>query len=1512
MKKIKLSLISLLLILSLIVPALVACDGNEVVTTEPKETEETTETISSEIATTDESEVSSTVETDSEETTDKAEESDTEVTVMAPPLEDEDADLIVLANKLTNGVNALYGSGERNNLLITNQNMTLDYTMGIFDDKMVASIKNKNGKSYIENTMDVYVKMKGNDTPYFASGCDSPALMNTYRYGLYYYEILVDSQHFVDKINVEKELDLGLTLPDVKTGISQPVYEDGVLKTSVISRHDPYMYFKASLTPFAAADYNYIAITMKVDSKDTSTFIGSTLWVIAGDSTSFNESQNTGFRIQTDGEWHTYYIRIDGVKNYTGNVSGIRIEMDGLVGDTYEIKDIKALKGNTDGAPELGLNRIFNTFSDKLIQTIQITAKKDTSDIEEIGMITKIDADTVAKLIVKDANGHHDTLDGVDWNTAEYVGFDVKNVGIFGYILVADETSGKLAVTLEDGSYIITQSRAPKGNTLLKPTDETLNTGDFYMGQRIYTDATHDFDAFLKEAHIERNPLPAESFIIDYENSTKGAYVGYNALRGTYEFTLLSGGFGSSYYEKQNMHYGVRFTVKGDEYDRNIYMQSTLEDGQLECAAVLDKDNDLLPVPVEVCKNFADGDHTIHWHIDNTYSETYMPIPVSANSERTLNFLHLYQNWGRFPLKQISSIQFHCPYYHLSTGVTETNCIVNWYTTKSARSIYSVLPDHRAMSAPLWSREPQHTSGGSHGFLEYTDAEGNYVATENTSQTITSYGPTYAEIVFDYISDDGKIKATYTHMEMPQTDENRTYYTMTYEVLEDVSFNNFAEDFTFYSMRSNSASTKYQRIGYLTEANKPAERPVNTRDEARKYILGDECPYFTLFRDDDNNDYVNISFLVYNSEFVIGGEKLDPAFVIFDQNGAVRLSLDLKSVTLKKGDKFSINAIIMPWGSQETKYIADDEFEAEDFHPDQNVIDVRDNSLLNPLRATADNDCTVVESVFLPTVRSANGRSAEFTIAGGANNCTVKIEGFTSLTTPVVYEKNDDGEWVRYNLSSSYYPDSSDMTHDYDGYMVHYEKDGFLSYSFVVKMNKLGQPRSFKIVVDEAAWDPEVKPEKTEDEGVVKAELVEGYNRFIDADSLIVSAESGRLGKYELKKEGDKSFVRFYASKTNGDTQFYPYSAVNETDPLPTGQFFVFKYRLDADDTYNNWITIFSNTKKMQASTSTTVSGDGLIADGNWHVIVINYAATLPSGFTPDKDGGYYAKHVRFDVFGTTFENTKYIDIEYMAWDDSFEEILTANSDMESIIYFDDVYYNIPTDGGEMPIKIIIDDDTNTYDTPFKLYYSPRMLAHRMLNGGAGIDDRLIELVETPTEAYASLYGNTLDENVIESYLRFYVDKDATQETGQYFVIKYKTTLDSYFEFYASTETENPNGNELVIMDAKKELCVSDGEWHIAIIDLSKTTNKNGIEGRGFNVAEDGKYYAKVLRFDFFNSRGAQATGEAVTLGFMAITNDLASAITFDNSVPYVSFYDGTSTTQYDTTTGEVYAKLSE
>ena len=903
---------------------------------------------------------------------------------------------------------------------------------------------------------------------------------------------------------------------------------------------------------------------------------------------------------------------------------------------------------------------------------------------------------------------------------------------------------------------------------------------------------------------------------------------------------------------------------------------------EIEFSAVLDENYQLLPIPVEVCKNFSDGDRSIHWIKDETYSNTYLPIFAEKNAKLTFKLLHLYQNWGRFPLKQISSIQFHCPYYHLSTGVIETNCIVTWYTTKSERNIYSVLPDHRAMSAPFWLREPQHTSGGKHGFLEYTDADGKYNATENVKNTITSTGPTYAEIIMDYISDDGKIKASYTHMEMPQTDENRTYYTMEYEILEDLTISCFRDDFFFYSLASQ-ANVTYKNLGYLGENNRPTNRPLNRKDKAKTYILGDNCPYFSLYQDDNckNSDgYVNVSFLIYNSEFIIGGEKVTPSFIITDLNNKVSLSLDLDEVNLKAGDRFTINAIIMPWGSQASDYSL----------ADKNVTDVRNNSLLNPLKAEADSDCKVVDSVFLPILRSENGKSAEFTISGGANNCTVKIEGFEKITVPTVYEKID-GNWVRYNISSHYYPDGSGNSNTYDGYGIHYENDGFISYSFVVDMGEQGAERSFKIVVDEDEFVAEVEPPKEEETEIEPIGIIEGYNRYYDAKGIEEKALSGRgLGKKVVSADG--TYISIYGDGVSNDPQFYIHSMINETDPLPTGRYFVFKYRMPSTNKAGDYFAIFTSTESPSASGSSSISFVNFEKDDQWHVVVIDCAAKLINTYLPSANGGYYAQHVRFDIFNRVTDTNDRVDFEYIGFEDDFYSFLNANKDVESVTFYNGTYHTIPTDGGKLPVTFT--DDTSENTTSLNQYFSAKKLAFNANTKGSNIGG----LSLTDSESYATF---TSKPNAHDSYFAVFSNSaDNPAVTGQYMILKYKTTDTdkNYFEIWTSTVNTKTTEGDNFYLTADKGLYFADDEWHIIIVDLA-SIKRETVMAEG-----DGKFALKYLRFDVFNT--IYETDEyKVDIAYIGLCEDLNTAVTFDNSVETAVVWDGTDKTVYLTANGE-------
>ena len=415
--------------------------------------------------------------------------------------------------------------------------------------------------------------------------------------------------------------------------------------------------------------------------------------------------------------------------------------------------------------------------------------------------------------------------------------------------------------------------------------------------------------------------------------------------------------------------------------------------------------------------------------------------------------------WGKYPLKQISSIQFFAPYYHLSTGVTETNCIK--YRESGGTTL---LPDHRSMSAPLWEHQPQHTSGGHHYFMTYTADDGITLSATNYANYVGAYGPTYADVEMRYLTADGKVRLTLSHLEMPQTDENRAYYKIVHEFLEDVSFNDFKSDFSIYEVTDNDPTGEYQKVGYLNENNECVIVDANIEGPRKTYTLGDRYPYFDYFdmkgcrgAGGPGGTYSNLSFLIRDAEIILDGEKIDTAFIIREGNLHMALSLDLGKVTFKKGDKISLNAIILPWGSEVSDY------SGKDFAPDHNVREVRQNSLIDPFTVTAGADTEVIEDVFMPLVASKTGKNACFTLSGGENNVAVRAFGFDSLARPTVYEIIDD-KHVRYELSSENTPDQNGTSHTYDGYNVFYDGNGKYSYSFIVTMEN-GKERTFKIEV---------------------------------------------------------------------------------------------------------------------------------------------------------------------------------------------------------------------------------------------------------------------------------------------------------------------------------------------------------------------------------------------------------------------------------------------------------------
>ena len=925
--------------------------------------------------------------------------------------------------------------------------------------------------------------------------------------------------------------------------------------------------------------------------------------------------------------------------------------------------------------PSLRLARVFHTYSDKLHTVAQIAATEETQGIASIGFELQIPTKNVAKLIVADANGTHGTIDGVDWSTATYVAFDIKNAGILGYILPVGY-SDKLTVAIDGKNYVITQERSPENNTILPGEGDPENSegmigngNDFYIGQRIYTDTSHDFDAFLTEAYIERNPLTQKNIKVSTAYSSYGEFDGYDALRGSYMFSIDSPHDGNNQYGVcQNRHFYLNFTLKSDSYKRVIYTATASTSGSLECAALLDDNLMMIPVPIENGKNFiGDGDDNLFSLLDTGYGESILPVIAQPDRIQEYTLVNIYQNWGNFPLKQLSFIQFHSPYYHLSTGLTETNCLVPWKFTISAE-IKNMLPDHRGMSAPMWPGTYQHTQSGTHAFLSYSDASNKAQQSNLYDQKIHSYGPTYADVEMNHISTDGKIRITYHHIEMPQLDENRGYYTIEYEFLEDVEIKNFKQNATIYGMGSLEWPTLYEMFSYLDENNEPQIRNFKDVNNGSIIVLGDKSPYLTLMKLNSIN-YGNTSIVVKDYEVVIGGKAADVRLACrtsHNGNGAA-LTLDLGNVIFKKGDSIKINAILTPWGSEETDY------SGELYPADQNVRDLRENSCLNPITATAGDGTEVVEHPFIPMLKALDGENAEFTISGGKENTisiphrnkgynvAIRVYGFDRLSVPIVYELVD-GEWIPYELSSANNRDSAEYGAYYDGYCVYYDEDGTYSYSFVINMDE-AKPRTFKIGLDEdfekfgrIEGNPELLEKKSP------------FKHYLNSGDFAASLYKGWFGRVTLGTDEGVNFVSLYPHPSYAESQME--RAFQNNDGVETGQYVIIKYRFPLTNPaeITSPLEFFTSTVNERAADPDSFAFyDEIVRDGQWHVIVVDVTKFGKSSIVAEEDGTYKLKHVRLDPINGTNTMDYHIDIAYFGIHNNLDEIIEFNADEDEI-----------------------------------------------------------------------------------------------------------------------------------------------------------------------------------------------------------------------------------------------------
>lgn len=682
------------------------------------------------------------------------------------------------------------------------------------------------------------------------------------------------------------------------------------------------------------------------------------------------------------------------------------------------------------GSAKCGFEQILNVFGDKVYNKLRLISDEKTSDYKSFGYRYTFPVSSVSGIQYETDSGKGTDIASFDGTTCKYIALDITDAGIFGIIIPAD-TPSCVTLVQEGDNYILTNYVEISGN--LK------KGGSLIFGHRIFVSDGHDFSEIEKEAYIERNPL--ELTVEKLDNGTSSKFKSYDGLTGVYTVSVTGSDFNEAYKKGNSLkNYGGIITAQGDGYDRNIYILTTTTAGCLEGAAVLDENSILVPIAPQVCKNFAGEKEEPYYDPQDTgWGNTYYPVVVKANSTLKHTVLNLYQMWGQNKLKQVSSISYVMPYYHISTGVTETNCIAPYFIF--GRDGWT-LPDFRGLSGKMWSDQPQYNSVGKLKWLSIDDYS------EYTSTEILSSGNVYADVVTNYKI--GNMVYSLRHTELPSGDENRTFYELDVEFTDDMTIEDVRDNFTLFDF--DGRYCQFKTVSFKNEDGniQSVEVDLSAPSDPVLYKLSKGSSFLTLYNGKDDGShstyFYNFGLAIADSYATVGGQEFDGnfAFRLSVKGGSrilnfAELTMDLGTTEFKKGDKIHLSLILTPYGTpNQTNF--------------DNFSNVLEDSIEHPFRVSAITTGTETKSP-VPHLGEVDcdGNKAEFTVTGGRDVNVIKVNNVTKLARPIV-EELVDGNWVRYEYNYS----------EYDGYEVLYNKEGTYSYAVAIFMEDYNTSRTFR------------------------------------------------------------------------------------------------------------------------------------------------------------------------------------------------------------------------------------------------------------------------------------------------------------------------------------------------------------------------------------------------------------------------------------------------------------------
>ena len=335
----------------------------------------------------------------------------------------------------------------------------------------------------------------------------------------------------------------------------------------------------------------------------------------------------------------------------------------------------------------------------------------------------------------------------------------------------------------------------------------------------------------------------------------------------------------------------------------------------------------------------------------------------------------------------------------------------------------------------------------------------------------------------------------------------------------------------------------------------------------------------------------------------------------------------------------------------------------------------------------------------------------------------------------------------------------------------------------------------------------------------------------------------------------DRTYVRFSRAGASSDGNVQLFEGNTEV----TGKYFIIKYRTDHVTKFQLW----ANTTDNGHSGGRANYEQAAIADGEWHMLVIDLSVNLSNYVKADENGAYTIQWGRIDLLDGEFSEG-YFDVAYIVYCDDPTEVTSVlqagDKQICTHIQAEDAKYT---------------DDGDTHYTNCMICEAKISGAHSASNGatwndeqglyvgtcvcGKAITSEMIYKTNASPNGGGAIKSFTAEQH--EGFVRytatgsadpyFHVLRGNTVVTGQYVVIKYRIVNNgsncTAGGFYSGSVIPGYNGAQGgAAGDGETIKQVStlyaDGEWHYLVVTPNLAKNN------AFKPNEDGTYTWQYLR----------------------------------------------------------------